>query len=1454
MNLELFHDQGFDYLSTIEPKEAQEVTVRLRATKDGFCKVTVYYTQDALNWQEVVMDKMESDATGYYEYWEAVIPGTANPYYYHFRGVSMEEETYYYDAKGVSKEPPMLRNCFVIIPGLKTPDWAKGFLWYSIMPDPFYNGDILNDLTECGLKKTVPWGAPLRGLYEYYGGDIQGIIEKLPYVQDLDVEGVYVNPLWTSESNAGYGPNNYYETSPNYGNEEDLVMLSEKIHQKGMKFMMDAVFSYSQGNSIFVNWNEHQPLAGAFQSQASAYSDMFRFEKWPDRYTKKWGGIENDLGSDLARDLFWRKEDSVLQRYLKKPYDIDGWRFDAIASFAGHDTDLNKIGAEIREYTKKVKPDVLLIGEDYSVEQVMSKNWDSMQNSFFVFTAKLWFQRGQFDQSWLLDRLQQLTKLPRAVGLCLYNNFDLHDVRRLITDYESEKNLVKAVWLLQMTYVGSPVIYYGDEIGATNDNVPDGTRSRNSFNWNPKDWKQDLLALCRNLTNLRKEYTALKNGAFKVGITDNENQLTVFGRWDKNGSVVTMLNQCDYVQRRVLDLKQYNICDGTVVTDYLTGQTYTVQGGSALVDIPAGGSILVTKRAGTHRDIFRITNDACRDKMIMPAEGNYIFLESDEKTEGITPIYGNGAISVTMHPELAGGELFLRDGLAGEEVSIHFTKDALNLYRSGKDTGYTKGVSEGSKISLAIQANGYAVVILDGIVLADTRQRLQRTETFYVGIASYGKSEFQNVVVKQGEAALYDNFEEKHLGNLFSLSKMNGTYEVTSEGLHVQAEECSLLLSEERSMDYTFQARLQGVDGGYAGIIAYADDRNGVALVRDVREGDSLVFGYFRNQTLYPWEVIQGDFSGALTLQLQRTGNVYTAVYKQKEETYGFEKPLMANLSVVKAGLLCSGGACAAYKYACFGSSIKDGHSVNTPIVARQADTWLAAAKSGLQDRIVEQYEIIGDEKEWEYALGGIRRNVSEGLSQLVAANTIYRNFKVQCTLLLQEGAGSAGITMLRSSLDKTLGDGYVLSLTKDGVLSLKHGKEELQSSTLDTISPYGLKINVIRYQDRMDIYIGGENRHWLSLDCVTEKEGYLGFFFDGLSGHVNNYLICNYLSTWLEPVSPWAQNVRHDENGLAVQTGAFVMANQKGYAYTNLQISSRIILDRENPEKKAYAGFLFGAAQDMEPQFDGVLVSIDCDGTLSVSKKGQVQKSVSRKLVVPSVYLTVAVREGDYRVFLNAEKEPVISWKDEAYEGGVVSLVSENSKTGFYHLELADTTKQPAPPKDAGYLITRNGKRIARENTYTEEGTGIVVYQIEPNREDQKRCRIAMDLRVENPESDDNYPVIFVRKNAEKKIGFLCDGKGAYLAGTSMGPIADVNAESAWTFAVCRPNTTYHVEIETEPNSISVKVNDYYLYKDVTLKDCLSGDCSNLTFAPEIVCKQGVSGKTKTIIENICI
>ncbi len=1445
MLFEMFHDQGKDYISNIEPTKDDEVTLKLRITKGAVKEAYILYSTTGDTWKKVSMQRCEVDKTGYYEFFTGIIPPMEEKYYYCFLA-----EGVYFSGMGVSEDMPVAINCFVIMPGYKTPDWAKGMLWYSIMPDPFFNGDIFNDVTESGLKKTVPWGAPLRGLYEYYGGDIEGIKSKLDYVQEFSVDGIYVNPLWTSESNAGYGPNNYYETSVNYGNEEEFIDLIKNVHDRGLRFLMDAVFSYSQANSIFTNSNHHQPLTGAFESMDSDYYDMFEFEKWPTEYTHKWGGIENDLGSEKSRDIFWRGNDSVLHRYVREPYNADGYRFDAIDSFAGYNTDLDKIGEEIRRCVKEETPDKLLIGEDYGISSALSGNWDAFQDSFFLFSAKLWFQGGQFDQSWLLERLRMMAKLPRALALCLYNNYDLHDVERLINNYEMEKYRIKGVWLLQMTYIGSPVIYYGDEMGCKKE----VGCSRNCFNWNQAEWNQELLALAKTLGKLRTEYTALKDGIFKEGVTDDEREITVFGRWDENGNVVTMLNQKDYDQEMVLDLKQYNITDGTVVTDYLTGQRYTVKEGCATVTIPAGGSILVTGHAGDYRSTLKLIQEEYRDLVQMPRENTFVFEKNEESIEAAMPVYGQGYIEVTVNTvynldKNCGGDIFLSDGIDGARITAHI-KDCVVVVKDKENRVlYETKIQKNSRVGLKMCQDGSVKLLVNGKGEREEICSLVRTKQIYAGIASCGNAvTFEAVKIENGPTSLYEDFSKGHLQNLFSTEKVLGSYKLSDKKLIINSEDNSIFLTDERSGDFTFKAEFAGAEQGFAGIVSYCDDKNAVVLVK---EEDALIFGYLKNGLIIPWDKVSGDFSNGVTLQLQKVGTTYRAVYICDDVIREFDTPIMANMSISRAGLICNGKA--QFSYACFGNSIEDDHTFNTPVSINGMHDWMELADEMPHVRMVEQYNIIGKQKEWVYAVGGIRRKTTEGLSQMVITNKTYANFKMQGTLLREDGNGEIGMTILRSKVDETKGDGYILKLYFNNILALEYQGQIIKSEILDEISPYGLRVTIIRMDYRLYIFIGQDRRLFAQLTDVEIESGYVGFYMEDVCGNINNFMVTDYLQLWLEPVSPWAQNMQSDGKGMTVRVPELVMANIRGESYTNVFVSVRMMLDVCDTNKDSYAGVLFGAAQDVEPKRGGVFISLNKEGRLSISKMGKIMREVPMKTGVLSAYISVKVEDGLYQVYLPYEEKPVLEWFDEEYQGGVVSLISENSKTGFYHLNICELAKFKEE-KIQEYKIYHNGKRIPCADWYIETKSGNMSYSIESGFPDNGAYLMELDVQVCNPEDNKSYPTIYFRSGVKKKLGVYCGGDCSKLVDEQNGAISDVAAEYMWIFAKRKPGEKWHVAIETYPNKASVKVNDSYIFKNVQLDNCLSGNFSNLPFVPEIVCRQGESGKAKTIISNVKI
>lgn len=596
---EVFHDQGYVYLSKLEPAKGESIKVKLRAKKGDLKSAVLRYTTESFstanptsNWTEVAMEKGTTDETGYYEYWEGEIPGHQNPYYYHFKAIADNGASVFFGARGRMNSTPYYTNSFSMIPGFKTPDWAKGAYWYFINPDGFYNGNIHNDAVDTETQKGIAWNSSTSGLMERYGGDLQGVEEKIPYLKSMNIDAIYLNPIWETRQNMGFGPLSYYKISPNLGTDADLVSLSEGLHANDMKLSLDAIFSYAMRDGI---WSESSvnPLAG---------ENIFAKDE-QGNYKIVWGNLQIDLSNAKAKELLYQGSNSVLKRYLKAPYNIDAWRFDAVNSYYTGTQAYQEIVKEISQAATSENQEALLICEEFS--RVSKDNavwntdyWDTSYGERGYF--RRWFNgvdnAGEtYGQDEFARDLQDYICRTRTIGLCTLNLYDIHDEARITSDTQADAAKLRALNICQMIFVGAPCTYYGDEVGTTNQLENGfGAQNFNSFNWNEDEWDRSIYHLQCALGQLRKDYSALRTGANYYEVLDNTKKLMVFGRFDENGTVLGITNQTEEVYTQTIDVKKYNVKDGTTLTDYITGDTYVVSNGRIQMKVLPGGNILVT--------------------------------------------------------------------------------------------------------------------------------------------------------------------------------------------------------------------------------------------------------------------------------------------------------------------------------------------------------------------------------------------------------------------------------------------------------------------------------------------------------------------------------------------------------------------------------------------------------------------------------------------------------------------------------------------------------------------------------------------------------------------------------------------------------------------------------------------------------------------------------------------
>ncbi len=437
----LFTDMSEDYVSPMEPSAYGEVTVRFRAAKNNIDKVFFVHKN-----VKHLMFKTESDAS--FDYYSHTVQLENEKLSYYFE-VHAGRLSCFYDRRGVTKDTNEYYH-FHVIPGFKTPDWAKGAVFYQIYVDRFYNGDPANDVLTNEYQyigdKTVrveDWDKypAAMGVREFYGGDLQGVLDKMDYLQDLGVDVIYFNPLFVSPSNHKYDIQDYDYIDPHFGrivhdegellmpgqtenrfatryidrvsNKENLEASNElfaevvkEAHRRGMKVILDGVFNHC---GSFNKWLDRERIyenapgyeKGAYIDKDSPYHNYFQFHdenKFPynGSYDGWWGhDTLPKLNYENSRQLL----DYVLyigRKWVSPPYNADGWRLD-VAADLGHTPEFNhSFWKEFRKTVKMANPDAIILAEHYGspVDWLQGQEWDTVMNYDAFMEPVTWFLTG----------------------------------------------------------------------------------------------------------------------------------------------------------------------------------------------------------------------------------------------------------------------------------------------------------------------------------------------------------------------------------------------------------------------------------------------------------------------------------------------------------------------------------------------------------------------------------------------------------------------------------------------------------------------------------------------------------------------------------------------------------------------------------------------------------------------------------------------------------------------------------------------------------------------------------------------------------------------------------------------------------------------------------------------------------------------------------------------------
>lgn len=610
----LFCDGTEGYVYPPEPKESELVTFRFRTAKDDVDRVGLVTSADTY--------VMEKECTqGEFDYYTFETRLGEEPFRYCFE-VQSGTEKYYYGRCGISREILEYYN-FVVVPGFSTPDWAKGAVMYQIFTDRFYNGDKSNDVETNEYyyigdysRRVTNWDKyPANmGVREFYGGDLQGVMDKLDYLQDLGVEVVYFNPLFVSPSNHKYDIQDYDYIDPHYGkivddggevlpngvtdnsqatkykkrttgfknleaSNELFIKLVEELHRRGMKVILDGVFNHCGSfnkwmdrERIYEGEEDYEP--GAYVSADSPYRSYFRFfkegpENWPynGNYDGWWG---HDTLPKLNYEDSVKLENYILyigRKWVSPPYNVDGWRLDVAADLGRSNEYNHEFWQKFRRAVKDANPNALILAEHYGdpSDWLKGDEWDTVMNYDAFMEPVTWFLTGMEKHS---DEAREelLGNIDNFIGSMAHhmsnmltpslqvamNELSNHDHSRFLTrtnhmvgrvehlgseaanEYVNKAVMREAV-VMQMTWVGAPTVYYGDEAGVCGFTDPD---NRRTYPWGHED--QELIAFHKEAIRIHKEHPALKTGSLKI--LGGEENILSYARFKGHDRIIVVIN------------------------------------------------------------------------------------------------------------------------------------------------------------------------------------------------------------------------------------------------------------------------------------------------------------------------------------------------------------------------------------------------------------------------------------------------------------------------------------------------------------------------------------------------------------------------------------------------------------------------------------------------------------------------------------------------------------------------------------------------------------------------------------------------------------------------------------------------------------------------------------------------------------------------------------------------
>lgn len=632
----IVHDSFHSYyrfpFGAVPSKE--QITIRIKVNKNrpvDYMKLHLHKDYD----ENEVFQMKKISKSDHEDCYEVTFQAPEKPqllwYYFEF---NENGRVYYYGKQAnnyggcgqITDHIPLAYQITVYHREASTPNWLKEAIIYQIFVDRFYNGN--EDGTVLNKKKNSlihsHWdndplyiknekGEVIR--WDFFGGNLLGVIKKLPYLKSLGVSIIYFNPIFEAVSNHKYDTGDYHKIDPMFGDQKTFRKLIEEAKKFGISIILDGVFSHTGSDSIYFNKEGSYDSIGAYQSKNSPYYDWYLFNEHPDDYESWWGiGVlpnVNELNASYQNFII-HDENSVLKTWMREG--IAGWRLDVADELPP------PFLKQFYKTMKEVNRESILIGEvwedasnkiSYNVrrEYLLGEELDSVMNYPFR-KILLNFALGRKNSEETHRALMTLFEnYPLHHFYSMMNLIGSHDVARILTElstnipsrFNQHEVAVKRLKMLvawQMTFPGVPSIYYGDEAGLTGGVDPD---NRKTYPWGKEN--KELVEWHKELTSLRNTYSMFQTGewhSFSINedvygyVRTIENDRDIFGNEKTANCALVLLNRSFEKQQITLDVVKWF---DTTVYDFLTNEQCDVRNGELTCHInPLEAKILIKDR------------------------------------------------------------------------------------------------------------------------------------------------------------------------------------------------------------------------------------------------------------------------------------------------------------------------------------------------------------------------------------------------------------------------------------------------------------------------------------------------------------------------------------------------------------------------------------------------------------------------------------------------------------------------------------------------------------------------------------------------------------------------------------------------------------------------------------------------------------------------------------------